>query len=564
MRRTLKALALAGVLLLAMVWAIAPPAARHLSLERDRLLVRGAIHVHTTVSDGAGTPDEVAAAAARAGLDFVVLTDHGDGTRLPVPPRRVSGVLVIDAVEISTTGGHYLGFGLGQTPYRLAGEPRDVIEDVTRFGGFGIVAHPDSPKLELAWHEWQAPFQGLEWLNADSAWRDEPRSALVRTVASHWLRPAEAVASLFDRPSRTLARWDALARRRPVVAIAALDAHARLGPRGTWESPGRTYALRLPSYESAFKTFSLGVRLPSALSADASAAATAILSAIRAGHVFSVVDGFAGPASLEFVATHAGGRAQMGDTVPGTEAELLATLSPPVDGATLLLVKNGEVVERAAGTRLSFANSAGAPPAVYRVEVSLPGTPGTPPAPWIVGNHIRVGLAAAPATTPLLGMARWSRPAPQERWAVEQHAASMARLTSAILTPTNTAWTLTYELGGGAPSGQYAAIAVPVAPDLLRDADRLSFTARSAGPMRVSVQVRIPEGTGQRWQRSVYLSPSASVISIPLRELTPVEAPPGTPLDRRRVDTILFVVDTVNSVPGSAGEFSISELRVEG
>ncbi len=229
MRRTLKALALAGVLLLAMLWAIAPPAARHLSLERDPLLVRGAIHVHTTVSDGAGTPDEVAAAAARAGLDFVILTDHGDGTRLPVPPRRVSGVLVIDAVEISTTGGHYLGLGLGQTPYRLAGEPRDVIEDVTRLGGFGIAAHPDSPKLELAWHEWQAPFQGLEWLNADSAWRDEPRSALVRTVVSYWLRPAEAVASLFDRPSRTLARWDALARRR----AGDCDCRSRR-PRAAW------------------------------------------------------------------------------------------------------------------------------------------------------------------------------------------------------------------------------------------------------------------------------------------------------------------------------------------
>ena len=297
MRRTLTGLAVAGVLLAAALWTIAPPAARRLSLERDPLVVRGAVHVHTTVSDGAGTSEEVAAAAARAGLDFVILTDHGDGTRRPVPPRRVDGVLVIDAVEISTTGGHYLALGLGQTPYRLAGDPRDVIEDVTRLGGFGIAAHPDSSKLELAWREWQAPFEGLEWLNADSAWRDEPRSSLARTVAAYWLRPAEAMASLFDRPSRTLARWDALARRRPVVAIAGHDAHARLGPRGTWESPGRTYALKLPSYESAFRTFSLGVRLASVPGTDATSDGAAILAAIRAGRVFSVIDGVAGPAA---------------------------------------------------------------------------------------------------------------------------------------------------------------------------------------------------------------------------------------------------------------------------
>ena len=47
-------------------------------------------------ADGSGSADEVAEAAARAGLDFVVLTDHGDGTRMPDPPRYRAGVLVID------------------------------------------------------------------------------------------------------------------------------------------------------------------------------------------------------------------------------------------------------------------------------------------------------------------------------------------------------------------------------------------------------------------------------------------------------------------------------------
>ena len=45
------------------------------------MTVRGAYHVHSTVSDGTGSIDEIAAAAARAGLQFVILTDHGDGTR---------------------------------------------------------------------------------------------------------------------------------------------------------------------------------------------------------------------------------------------------------------------------------------------------------------------------------------------------------------------------------------------------------------------------------------------------------------------------------------------------
>ena len=40
--------------------------------------VRGVVHVHTTLSDGGGSPEEVAAAARATGLGFVVITDHNN------------------------------------------------------------------------------------------------------------------------------------------------------------------------------------------------------------------------------------------------------------------------------------------------------------------------------------------------------------------------------------------------------------------------------------------------------------------------------------------------------
>ena len=40
--------------------------------------VRGVVHVHSTLSDGSGSPEEIVAAAVAAGLDFVVLTDHNN------------------------------------------------------------------------------------------------------------------------------------------------------------------------------------------------------------------------------------------------------------------------------------------------------------------------------------------------------------------------------------------------------------------------------------------------------------------------------------------------------
>lgn len=565
MRRALLILFSLAVVLLAAVTTLAPPARMRLLSGPDTRVVRGAYHVHTTLSDGAGTSDEVAHAAARAGLDFVVLTDHGDGTRAPVPPRYVEGVLLIDAVEISTTGGHYVALGLKQTPYRLAGEPRDVIEDVTRLGGFGIAAHPDSPKRELSWREWQAPFEGLEWLNADSAWRDERRAALGRALATYWLRSPEVIASLFDRPVTTLARWDALNKRRAVVGLAGHDAHARMGLRGDWEPADDEYRLRMPAYESTFRAFSLSAAVDAPLTRrDADRDAAVVLAAVRAGRITTVIDAVAGPARLLFTASHAGGDVRMGGEVgPGVDVSLSATLDPPAERAELRLLKDGVVVARSTSGRVAYAHAALSSPAVYRVEGVWAGAPGTPPVPWIVGNPIRVGFAPPRARLPLLPAARWARPVPVEGWHVEQHPASVTQLAHTILTPTNTAWTLTWRLGGGIPAGQYAAMAVPVPAGFLRHADRLSFTLRGGAPMRVSLQLRISAG-GARWQRSIYASPSPTEFSIAVRELTPVGAPPGTPLDLAKVDAILFVVDTVNTVPGSAGEVWVSEVRAEG
>jgi len=54
----------------------APPRRLALAAPSDGT-IPGIIHVHTNRSDGLSGPDEIAAAAARAGLKFLVFTDHG-------------------------------------------------------------------------------------------------------------------------------------------------------------------------------------------------------------------------------------------------------------------------------------------------------------------------------------------------------------------------------------------------------------------------------------------------------------------------------------------------------
>src|SRR5262245_32403885 len=191
--------------------------------------LRGAIHVHTRRSDGTGTVDDIAAAASRAGLAFVIFTDHGDGSREPERPVYRHGVLCIDAVEISTAAGHVVALDLPRSPYPLGGEARDVVADIDRLGGMAIAAHPFSMKPELRWTDWSTPIDGLEWVNGDSEWRDESFGSLSRALLTYPFRRSGTLSSLLDRPAQSLEKWDGLTATRPTVSVAAADAHARIG-----------------------------------------------------------------------------------------------------------------------------------------------------------------------------------------------------------------------------------------------------------------------------------------------------------------------------------------------
>ena len=85
------------------------------------------MHVHTTLSDGGGTPEEVIAAARAAGLAFVAITDHNNLDAKPLEGYR-DGVLVLVGAELSTPAGHVLGLGLDRDPpFRFNGDARDAL-----------------------------------------------------------------------------------------------------------------------------------------------------------------------------------------------------------------------------------------------------------------------------------------------------------------------------------------------------------------------------------------------------------------------------------------------------
>lgn len=565
MRRHPIALVLAA--LAAGAWyAAVPPRARALPPPPAGLQmpVRGAMHIHTRRSDGAGTVDDVAAAAGRAGLQFVITTDHGDGTRAPDVPSYRGGVLCIDAVEISTNGGHLLALGLGATPYPLGGEPRDVVEDVTRMGGLSLVAHPVSTKPELNWTDWTAPFVGLEWLNGDTEWRDEKPMQLARALLSYPFRKPEALALLLDRSDATMRQWDALTRVRRVVAVAGGDAHARITFSAETDAYRERKFVPIPGYEAMFRTFSIA--LPQvAFSGDAAADARAVVEELRQGRVYSAIDAMAGPVAFAFSATSGKHRAVAGEALTITAPPSLhVDVQAPAD-ALISLIEDGRQVLEAKGSTLGYM--AEPRPAVYRVEVKLPGAPGEPPVPWIVSNPIYVGrkvvdgVAPAPRA-PASAAEILYRDGPVPDWRIELGPTSDGAV-DVIKAVGGTQVLFRYALSGVASASPYAALVVPAGRRISRH-DRLSFRARADHPMRVSIQLRVPgTGPGERWARSVFLDDSSRDVTVFFDEMVPRGATSTPRPDLSKVESILFVVDTVNTRTGTAGQVWLDDVRYE-
>jgi hypothetical protein len=567
MRR--RPIAIVLVALAAGTWYTAvPPRARVLPPPRAALPmpVRGVIHVHTSRSDGTGTPDEVAAAASRAGLQFVITTDHGDGTRAPDPPSYRSGVLCIDAVEISTNGGHLLALGLGATPYPLGGESRDVVEDVLRMGGLSLIAHPISEKAELNWTDWTEPFGGLEWLNGDTEWRDERPMQLARALLSYPFRKPEALALLLDRSDAVMRQWDALTRARRVVAVAGADAHARIPLAAESESYRSPNALHLPGYEAMFRTFS--VALPQAvLSGDAVTDARAVVEELRQGRVYSAIDAVAGPVAFAFSATSGKHRAVAGEALTIDVAPSLHVDAQAPADALISLIQDGQQVLETQGSTLGYM--AEPRPAVYRVEVKLPGAPGEPPVPWIVSNPIYVGRKSVDGPAPKPRKATSDaeslyRDGAVPDWRIERGPTSDGAVDVIKAVP-GTQLLFRYALSGVASAGPYAALVAPAGPRVSRH-DRLSFRARADHPMRLSVQLRAPgpgPGPGERWARSVFLDEVSRDVTVFFEDLLPRGATSTPRPDLSRVESILFVVDTVNTRTGTAGQVWLDDIRYE-
>jgi hypothetical protein len=330
--------------------------------------ITGNFHMHTHYSDGVGSHRDLAMAAARAGLDVIMVTDHNvwvEGKEgWYAHPETDRQILLLMGEEVhdeerSPQVNHYLCLGVEREVGQYAPRPQDLIYAVRQHGGVGFIAHPieraaplfDEP--EIPWVDWEVTgFTGIELWNYMSEFKGLLSSKPAAVFAAFF--PSLLITDPFPE---TLALWDDLLRNgAKVVAIGGADAHANVYSLGPLRRP-------VFPYDYLFRAVNVHLLLDTPLSRDVTLAKAQVLDALRAGHAFVAYDLAGDARGFRFTATSRQGTVSMGDEMRPNGPVTLHVASPLPAG--LRLLKDGCEVARARGRVLTCETNE---PGVFRVE----------------------------------------------------------------------------------------------------------------------------------------------------------------------------------------------------
>jgi hypothetical protein len=528
--------------------------------------VAGAVHVHTSLSDGGGTPLDVVDAARKAGLTFVVITDHNNLDAKPHEGYR-DGVLVIVGSELSTTAGHLLALGIPDPGFRFSGDASDGIADIRDLGGHAFAAHPTSTREDFRWSGWDLPGPwGIELLNGDSQWRAAGVPRLLRLAATYPFNAPYALAGSLTNPADALARWDTMLAVRPVAGLMGADAHQRAPLT-------RKIAIPFPSYSSVFRLARNHVLLDKPLSGDPAADSKAIVDALSRGRSYVGVDALAPAGGVSFIAESGARRGTMGDTMaPAADLKLTVGGQMP-RGARVVILKDGRPL---AEGRDTASTAAGVGPGVYRAETRLDGWD----VPWVLTNPITVADPAASARREAAAAFPPDPPVPAGAETIDtfNERSSFAPACDSASTFRDPALDATGGADGSGAALLDFSLGEPTDghPDVfcaLVDGRSRNLTGRTGlvfgikgdRPHRIWIQVRDEnsasgdEGT-EWWFASVKAGPDWRRVTVPFARLRSINPKTDGKLDLDKVRALVFVLDKGSVKPGAKGRIWIDDV----
>ncbi len=182
----------------------------------------GAVHIHSSYSDGLRPIPEIAEIAAQCNIDFLLFADHMTLEPLRAGMERWFGpVLSIIGYEINDPNNknHYLVYGLKEVlPPGLTA--REYVTAAREAGAVGFIAHPDEKRTAIPeippypWTAWDVEgYDGIEIWNHSSEWIEKI------TPANKYFRVLHPLKYLMGPEPETLTRWDRLNRTGPMPGI---------------------------------------------------------------------------------------------------------------------------------------------------------------------------------------------------------------------------------------------------------------------------------------------------------------------------------------------------------
>ncbi|MCR4317776.1 MAG: CehA/McbA family metallohydrolase [Planctomycetes bacterium] len=322
---------------------------------------KGATHVHSKYShDSTSEFDDILAGAIHGGLDFIFITDHNNGES-----KEWEGfydderLLVLSGIEYSTNWGHLLIYNGGD----FVPDYRDVptlIETVRAQSPeyLAIAAHPSSSKKPFD-HPESELIDGMEIINLSTLFYDACIPEMILNALLLGGIPGNLLLqTLYDKPKKNLAMFDAIGEERAFIATGSTDAHGRFP--------------LVDSYSKTLPTITTHVFARS-LSPES------IYEAMRRGRTYVALDASDDAKGFEFYGRSRGSKLLPGEEIDLAEDAELIARTPVI--ASIRLVESGRVVKKVDGRFLKFE---AVDPGFYRVEVNLRGRP------WIYSSGIRI------------------------------------------------------------------------------------------------------------------------------------------------------------------------------
>jgi len=331
----------------------------------------GVIHVHSIYSDGSGTVPEIADAANKAGLDFLILTDHNstEARRKGLEKRYGKTDLFVE-MEASTPAGHCLSF-YSQTPARRLSDDEmnhlswaHFLSEPSPPGMFICIAHPSN--IKNPWGRLDRFPEGIEVVNFDSLWQRELYESILGFGETALIAPFNnylAALRWFQLYRKDFIAWDAMNSISPGhFGILAQDTHALL------KFTDRL-SVRWPEYLQTFRLGSNVIFVDDPIPTDFEARKSQLYQSLHQGRVailFQEIHPFPGN---DWRLECNGHVVRSGQEASGTDCQFIADIPPDLPyPVTLHLWKDGDLiqtVEHAEQRTILPARSPGA----YRLEV---------------------------------------------------------------------------------------------------------------------------------------------------------------------------------------------------